>query len=237
MSALFDPAGASGVPKVVLHDHLDGGLRPMTILELSDEIGWTPRLPSTDPAELHRWFVRGAEVIFGRKIDVVLHRAKCDLLTVKMGLEDKMQKIFIPVSIDANPHLRFTGKVATALAHSFNAEITVGMVVPEDVRNKSEAHYKKILGERIRELKIKVEPEKIQSKLVYSDYLTSGIVKAASGYDVVLLPAARGGITRAIGMGSIPEQVAKNCKRKTVIMAKGYRGIAQPFWDYVRGQI
>ena len=176
-------------------------------------------------------------VIFGRKIDVVLHRAKCDLLTVKMGLEDKMQKIFIPVSIDANPHLRFTGKVATALAHSFGAEITVGMVVPEDVRNKSEAHYKKILGERIRELKIKVEPEKIQSKLVYSDYLTSGIVKAASGYDVVLLPAARGGITRAIGMGSIPEQVAKNCKRKTVIMAKGYRGIAQPFWDYVRGQI
>ena len=61
MSALFDPARALEVPKVVLHDHLDGGLRPTTILELSDEIGWTPRLPSIDPAELHRWFVRGAE--------------------------------------------------------------------------------------------------------------------------------------------------------------------------------
>ncbi len=61
MSALFDPARAVEVPKVVLHDHLDGGLRPTTILELADEIGWTPHLPSTDPTELHRWFVRGAE--------------------------------------------------------------------------------------------------------------------------------------------------------------------------------
>lgn len=58
---LFDPALAVAVPKVLLHDHLDGGLRPTTILELADEIGWTPRLPSTDPVELHRWFVRGAE--------------------------------------------------------------------------------------------------------------------------------------------------------------------------------
>ena len=61
MSALFDPARAVEVPKVLLHDHLDGGLRPTTILELADEVGWTPRLPSIDPTELHQWFVRGAE--------------------------------------------------------------------------------------------------------------------------------------------------------------------------------
>lgn len=46
-------------PKVLLHDHLDGGLRPTTVIELADEIGHT--LPSTDPAELHAYFVRGAE--------------------------------------------------------------------------------------------------------------------------------------------------------------------------------
>jgi adenosine deaminase len=48
-------------PKVLLHDHLDGGLRPATILELADGIGWTPRLPSTDLRELAAWFKRGAE--------------------------------------------------------------------------------------------------------------------------------------------------------------------------------
>jgi hypothetical protein len=69
---------------------------------------------------------------------------------------------------------------------------------------------------------------------VYSDYLASGILKASSGYDVVLLPAARARITLAVGVGSIPEQVAKNNRRKTVMIAKGYRGIAQPFWEYVR---
>ncbi|HEX2805340.1 MAG TPA: adenosine deaminase [Kineosporiaceae bacterium] len=41
-------------PKAVLHDHLDGGLRPKTIVELSAQIGH--RLPSTDVDELTEWF-------------------------------------------------------------------------------------------------------------------------------------------------------------------------------------
>jgi len=48
-------------PKTVLHDHLDGGLRVDTILEISDEIGHTPRLPTTDRAALQAWFTAGAE--------------------------------------------------------------------------------------------------------------------------------------------------------------------------------
>ena len=39
------------VPKVLLHDHLDGGLRPATIVELAEASGY-PGLPTTDPAEL-----------------------------------------------------------------------------------------------------------------------------------------------------------------------------------------
>ncbi|NUU15913.1 adenosine deaminase [Cellulomonas humilata] len=46
------------LPKVVLHDHLDGGLRPATIIELAAEIGY--ELPATDPVELGRWFVEAA---------------------------------------------------------------------------------------------------------------------------------------------------------------------------------
>ncbi len=52
---------ARAVPKSLLHDHLDGGLRPTTVLELADECGWTPRLPATDPDELQAWFTRGAD--------------------------------------------------------------------------------------------------------------------------------------------------------------------------------
>ncbi len=46
-------------PKVVLHDHLDGGLRPKTVVELAAEIGYHG-LPSTDPHELGLWFADSA---------------------------------------------------------------------------------------------------------------------------------------------------------------------------------
>lgn len=174
--------------------------------------------------------------IFGRKIDVVLHRAQCDLLTVKIRAhKQNMKKVVIPVSIDVNPNLRFTGKVASALCQSFDAVVTVVMVVPRDVRGSKDAYYKKLLDARVRELKIK-SPSEVTSMLVYADHLARGIVKAASEYDVVLLPAARGHISRAIGVGDIPEQVAKSCRNKTVMIAKGYRGMAQPFWEFILRQ-
>jgi adenosine deaminase len=42
-------------PKVLLHDHLDGGLRPQTVLELADEAGYRD-LPAGDPKTLRDWF-------------------------------------------------------------------------------------------------------------------------------------------------------------------------------------
>ena len=47
------------LPKVSLHDHLDGGLRPATIIELAEAVGHT--LPSTDPVALGEWFRESAD--------------------------------------------------------------------------------------------------------------------------------------------------------------------------------
>lgn len=47
------------VPKIALHDHLDGGLRPATIVELAAEVGHV--LPETDPEALGRWFFDAAD--------------------------------------------------------------------------------------------------------------------------------------------------------------------------------
>ncbi|MFJ4848534.1 MULTISPECIES: adenosine deaminase [unclassified Streptomyces] len=46
------------LPKAVLHDHLDGGLRPSTLVELAARIGHT--LPATDPAALAAWYYDAA---------------------------------------------------------------------------------------------------------------------------------------------------------------------------------
>lgn len=47
------------LPKVLLHDHLDGGLRAATIVELAREAGH--ELPATEPEALARWFVEAAD--------------------------------------------------------------------------------------------------------------------------------------------------------------------------------
>ena len=47
-------------PKVLLHEHLDGGLRPETCLELADACGYSG-LPSDDPATLAERFAEGAD--------------------------------------------------------------------------------------------------------------------------------------------------------------------------------
>jgi adenosine deaminase len=47
------------VPKVLLHDHLDGGLRPSTVIELADETGYRD-LPTHDPEELTKILTAGA---------------------------------------------------------------------------------------------------------------------------------------------------------------------------------
>ena len=46
------------LPKISLHDHLDGGLRPQTIIELAEKIGY--ELPANNAADLEDWFHESA---------------------------------------------------------------------------------------------------------------------------------------------------------------------------------
>ena len=55
-----DEALIRRMPKVLLHEHLDGGLRPATIVELARECRYGG-LPTSDPKELGDWFRRGAD--------------------------------------------------------------------------------------------------------------------------------------------------------------------------------
>jgi adenosine deaminase len=47
------------LPKVLLHEHLDGVLRTQTVVELAKDAGYTG-LPTNDPAQLAQWFHQGA---------------------------------------------------------------------------------------------------------------------------------------------------------------------------------
>ncbi|MDH3706025.1 MAG: adenosine deaminase [Acidimicrobiia bacterium] len=53
------PELVAAAPKVLLHDHLDGGLRIPTLIELAADQGYG-ELPTTDADDLATWFHRGA---------------------------------------------------------------------------------------------------------------------------------------------------------------------------------
>ncbi len=59
MSKSLSEEVVRAAPKVLLHDHLDGGLRPATLLTLAGEIGY--QLPRTEEVELGQWFLSQAD--------------------------------------------------------------------------------------------------------------------------------------------------------------------------------
>ncbi|MEO3974571.1 adenosine deaminase [Streptomyces sp. CAU 1734] len=72
-------------PKVVLHDHLDGGLRPATIIELAREHGYRD-LPTEDPAELAVWFRDAADSgSLERYLETFAHT--CAVMQTRAALE------------------------------------------------------------------------------------------------------------------------------------------------------
>jgi adenosine deaminase len=84
---------ARRLPKVLLHDHLDGGLRVDTIMELADTIGW--RLPTHDPDALQAWFTAGAETG-----DLLQYLATFEHTLAVMQREEHLERIAAEAVID-----------------------------------------------------------------------------------------------------------------------------------------
>ncbi len=59
MTKIIDKDVLKKMPKVLLHNHLDGCLRPDTIIELAQDVD-DLELPTEDAKELREWFFRGA---------------------------------------------------------------------------------------------------------------------------------------------------------------------------------
>ncbi|MCL6098865.1 MAG: adenosine deaminase [Bacteroidetes bacterium] len=86
-----------GIPKVLLHDHLDGGVRPQTIIDLAKEIKYN-KLPTSDAGELAVWFHRGAnkgnlvEYLQGFEHTIAVMQSKENLFRIAYEMMEDMQK-------------------------------------------------------------------------------------------------------------------------------------------------
>ena len=93
MSSL-SPDIAIRAPKVLLHDHLDGGLRTETVIELAEEFGYEG-LPTHDPSDLATWFNRGAKrndlvlylETFAHTVGVMQHRDALERVAYECGID------------------------------------------------------------------------------------------------------------------------------------------------------
>ncbi len=81
------------VPKAVLHDHLDGGLRRTTILELADEQGYSG-LPATEAGELASWFFQG------RSGSLEVYLEAFDQTTSVMQTESAISRVAYEAGVD-----------------------------------------------------------------------------------------------------------------------------------------
>lgn len=111
-------------PKALLHDHLDGGLRPTTVLELADECGWTPHLPETDPDELQAWFTRGAETR-----DILQYLATFEHTTAVMQTASAIERVAYEAAVDlaadgvVYAEVRFAPELSTTGGLSLDAVV------------------------------------------------------------------------------------------------------------------
>jgi adenosine deaminase len=85
------------LPKVSLHDHLDGGLRPQTIIELAAEIGL--EVPASDAASLGAWFAEksdsGSLVEYLKTFDVTV-----GVMQTREGLERVAKEFVLDLAAD-----------------------------------------------------------------------------------------------------------------------------------------
>ena len=84
--AVVQGVSLRSLPKVSLHDHLDGALRPATIIELADEAGVD--VPETDPDALADWFADRSD-----SGSLVEYLKTFDLTTSVMQTADSLRRV------------------------------------------------------------------------------------------------------------------------------------------------
>jgi adenosine deaminase len=94
---VLDGVDITTLPKISLHDHLDGSLRPATIIELADAEGI--ELPTTDSAELGAWFAEqsnsGNLVDYLKTFDIT-----CAVMQTTAGLERVARESVLDLAAD-----------------------------------------------------------------------------------------------------------------------------------------
>jgi adenosine deaminase len=122
-------------PKALLHDHLDGGLRPGTVVDLARAIGYTA-LPESDPDKLGAWFRAAADSgSLERYLETFAHT--CAVMQTRDAL--------VRVAAECAEDLAADGVVYAEVRYAPEQHLEAGLTLEEVVEAVNEGFR---LGER-----------------------------------------------------------------------------------------
>ncbi len=132
------------IPKVELHDHLDGGLRPATVIDLAKKYEVT--LPTQNEKELHDWFIQGGKI---KSLSVYLQAF--DVTTAIMQTEEALERIAYEAVLDWHSQnivygeIRFSPVLHTLKGLSMQQVVTSVLAGMEQGKHDTGVHYGVIL--------------------------------------------------------------------------------------------
>jgi adenosine deaminase len=126
--ALPTPEQILRAPKALLHDHLDGGLRPGTIVDLARRCGYTA-LPHTDPDRLGAWFREAAgSGSLERYLETFAHT--CAVMQTREGL--------VRVAAECAQDLAADGVVYAEVRYAPEQHLAAGLTLEQVVEAVNE---------------------------------------------------------------------------------------------------
>ena len=131
-------------PKVELHDHLDGGLRCSTIIELAK--AENIKLPETDPEKLEKWFIRG-----GEEKSLALYLESFSITSQIMQTTEALERVAFEAIEDlakenvVYAELRFAPEIHTAKGLNLEEIVTSVLKGLERGRKKTNVQFGLIL--------------------------------------------------------------------------------------------
>src|SRR3954447_5885582 len=123
-------------PKALLHDHLDGGLRPETILELADAVGHP--LPAGDAEALGAWFVAAADSgSLERYLETFAHTVA--VMQTEAGLHRVARECALDLAADGVVYAEVRYAPEQHLEHGLSLDAVVDVVNAGFVDGSAEA--------------------------------------------------------------------------------------------------
>ena len=156
--------------------------------------------------------------IMGEVTDKVVNHAPCDLITVKLLGDRPIRRILLPTA--GGHHATLAAEYVGILQSAGSAEVTCCYVVRPHAGEPERQTALQRIHNTVRGSKLS---EQTARELVEGKRVATALVKAAAGYDLLVLGASQEGIFSSVLFGEIPEKVARY-SQTPVMIVKRYEG-------------